>query len=68
MNDSKQSGGGNKYLIILRISGIIDSHLGYRLGSFVLRLISTGTTNLLNKWTGLMSSIQTVTAAADILP
>ena len=52
----------------MTISGFIFFLLAIRIGSFVSRLILTGTTKLLNKWTGLMSSIQTATAAADILP
>ena len=63
-----QGGGGNNCVIIMTISGFIFFLLAIRIGSFVSRLILTGTTKLLNKWTGLMSSIQTATAAADILP
>lgn len=52
----------------MTILGIIFFMLVICISSFVSRSILTGTTKILNKWTGLMSSIQTATAAADILP
>lgn len=60
-------GGGKCSVIILNFIGLCLSFFLSSIGSFVLRLTLTGTTKLLNKWTGLMSSIQTAITAADTL-